>query len=103
MLNVSVSGLAWNNLILSQKDFQALCEILDRAVVVDARYLDTPQGAKLFDVVLPPVTLEARTKLNSRCTLVEFERWNAEVAASKAEVAASKAEVAASKEVGECS
>ena len=83
MLNVIFNGLSWNQLIVSPKDFQTLVEIFAKATVVDARYLDTPAGSKVWDIVQPAVTLEARTKMNPRCTQAEFDIMSAEALAAK--------------------
>jgi hypothetical protein len=86
-IKTHITGLAYNDLILTAKDFTALADILSRANIVDTKYLEKPDGGyETYCVVLDKAQLEGTTKIPERLySQGDFDRMKEELAAAKTE------------------
>ena len=86
-IKTHITGLAYNDLILTAKDFTALADILSRANIIDTKYLEKLDGGyETYCVVLDKATVEGTTKIPERMySLADYNRMKDEIAAAKTE------------------
>ena len=68
-LFVTVDNIAYKNLIMDDKDYVALVQLMSRAVVVDEVYVKTGDDHARYYVVCSPATVGATTKIPTTISL----------------------------------